>query len=651
MRTLSFNLCWSLYQTGRAGDLRNAPRVFSCLLIGRATGHRIHACRLHQSWQVRLEMKTETKGLFPTAVSKGDLQERSLRQIFRSSQTLRDLEDPSGVKTLTAIVQNKIQEHCQRGKAFFSQGEWEKAVICYSKAIYLNPQQVEFYVQKAEAFLQLCDFQSAVLNLRKAYSLSPAKEEYVERMAFILYLQGQSLFDQEVYGDALESFTRASELQPDNSVYRRRSISCLAALNRYHDCFWLVNEELDKDSKNPDLYILRAKLNEHFNQAILCYQDVQEAIALEPQHKEAQVQMQRLLKRAQKAKNQAMNKALKGNLKDALLKITFAIENSPFDARYLIFRGTLHRRLKDFNSAIDDYIKATELCEEEGAVAMEVQRQLLLTYNDFAVHCYTQGFFEEAVLLLNKALKGEKNEKGLYVNRGDCLFRLGELTFALADYQQALELSPMDFSVRRRVGMLLDELGLQEHKQGKYQQAVYRFSGAIESNPHLPHYYLHRAKSRLFLQDVMSAKEDVIITLLLDPENEAVLPVVTSLFPGQPIQDIISSKIAEVAKTILERKLQACPYSNSPAKLQWPPGALEDEPKEPGAQGEEPERALMDSESVISPCAMEHELYKQIAISRRTVSKISEVSCSRKGEKAGKIKVQKLLQLHVRDST
>lgn len=56
---------------------------------------------------------------------------------------------------------------------------------------------------------------------------------------------------------------------------------------------------------------------------------------------------------------------------------------------------------------------------------MEAQRQLLLTYNDFAVHCYTQGFFEEAVLLLNKALKGEKNEKGLYVNRGGSKALLG----------------------------------------------------------------------------------------------------------------------------------------------------------------------------------------------------------------------------------
>jgi len=29
-----------------------------------------------------------------------------------------------------------------------------------------------------------------------------------------------------------------------------------------------------------------------------------------------------------------------------------------------------------------------------------------------------QGFYEEAVILLNKAIKGEKKEKGLYVNRG-----------------------------------------------------------------------------------------------------------------------------------------------------------------------------------------------------------------------------------------
>ena len=48
----------------------------------------------------------------------------------------------------------------------------------------------------------------------------------------------------------------------------------------------------------------------------------------------------------------------------------------------------------------------------------DAQRQLLLTYNDFAVECFQKSFYDEAIILLNKAIKGEKNEKGLYVNRG-----------------------------------------------------------------------------------------------------------------------------------------------------------------------------------------------------------------------------------------
>lgn len=82
-------------------------------------------------------------------------------------------------------------------------------------------------------------------------------------------------------------------------------------------------------------------------------------------------------------------------------------------------RGTILRRLKDFNEAIDNYLKAVELCtDREESGLQEAQKQMLLTYNDFAVHCYAKGFYEEAVLLLNKAIKGEKSEKGLYINRG-----------------------------------------------------------------------------------------------------------------------------------------------------------------------------------------------------------------------------------------
>ena len=74
----------------------------------------------------------------------------------------------------------------------------------------------------------------------------------------------------------------------------------------------------------------------------------------------------------------------------------------------------------DFNAAIDDYLLALDKTDhnEESSLYIDTQRQLLLTYNDFAVECFSKNFFEEAIILLNKAIKGEKAEKGLYINRG-----------------------------------------------------------------------------------------------------------------------------------------------------------------------------------------------------------------------------------------
>ena len=51
-------------------------------------------------------------------------------------------------------------------------------------------------------------------------------------------------------------------------------------------------------------------------------------------------------------------------------------------------RGTLLRRLKDFSAAHEDLARARELGALE---AQEARRQLVLTYDDCAVHCYTLG--------------------------------------------------------------------------------------------------------------------------------------------------------------------------------------------------------------------------------------------------------------------
>ena len=46
----------------------------------------------------------------------------------------------------------------------------------------------------------------------------------------------------------------------------------------------------------------------------------------------------------------------------------------------------------------------------------------------------------------------------------DCFFQLGNLTFAEADYQQALALSPQDEGANIRMGLLQEKMGFCEHR-------------------------------------------------------------------------------------------------------------------------------------------------------------------------------------------
>ncbi|XP_066837128.1 tetratricopeptide repeat protein 16 isoform X4 [Anser cygnoides] len=428
----------------------------------------------------------------------------------------------------------------------------------------------ELYEQRAEAFLQLCDFQSATLNFRKVLALGPAREQHcLARLALVLDLQGQCLLDQELYSEALEAFTRAAELQPHRRVFRRRSILCLAALNKFPECLRMLNRDLAEDARNPDLYALRASFYERFGQLALCHQDIQRALQLEPQHGAAQALQQRLRRRGLEAKAEAVSKALCGDLCGALLKISFAIETNPLAAEFFTLRGALLRRLKDFSAACKDLAKARQLCADEGPEAQEAQRQLVLTYNDRAVHCYTLGRLDEAVMLLGQALRDERTEEGLYVNRGDCFLRLGELAHALADYQQALELSPGNLGVQRRVAAALHELGRRDAVARRYQQAEARFSAAIEHDPQAPLHYLHRAQARLCLRRVQSAREDAVRSLRLDPTDSEILSLTHHLFPRQTVQAILRSDTGHLAQETLAKTLQSPPEPTISADDAW----------------------------------------------------------------------------------
>lgn len=159
-------------------------------------------------------------------------------------------------------------------------------------------------------------------------------------------------------------------------------------------------------------------------------------------------------------------------------------------------------------------------------------------------------------MLLNKAIKGEKKEKGLYINRGDCFFRLNELHFSLSDYQQALEMDSSDWSVMCRLSVVYNEFGILEYYDRHYLEAIDHLTTSIQYNPRIGAYYLSRARARYMIEDMDGARQDVLMSLYLDPENKEVVSIFSRLFPGRAITDVMKSHAGMAAARQAEAAIQ-----------------------------------------------------------------------------------------------
>ncbi|XP_053337679.1 tetratricopeptide repeat protein 16 [Clarias gariepinus] len=504
-------------------------------------------------------------------------QEPAIQKLFVSSRIFQTSEvKQDGHLQGNLIIKDKANSHHQAGMKAVDQLEFERAVTCFTKAITLKPEETRFYVARAEAYLQLCDFKSAALDYKHARYLEPEKKSYLHRLAFIYYLQGQCYYDQGMLFEALESFAKAVELKPDFRPYHMRSLACLTALGRHSDAIRLLTNCFESDPPSSDLYTLRARLHHQFNQHLHCYYDLKAALRLNTSCPEAQALLDMMAQGAECSRQQAVTNAVEGELSQALEKISTALELNPENSQYYVLRGTLYRRLKDFTSAIEDLMIAVELRNDEAKdidgespkeskdLDQDAYIQLVLTYNDFAVHCFNQGFYSEATMLFNKAIQEQSVESGLFINRGDCFFRQKEWLLALADYQQAEKLNPQNTIIWLRLAVIHNTLGLHSYEELNFQEAADKFSVAIKYNPGVAQYYGNQAKALSRMQRMEEAEQNAVCALLLSSANDELVPLLLRLFPGCSLSDVISSGTAQTVKAQLMERIQTWKLAGFP---------------------------------------------------------------------------------------
>ena len=297
----------------------------------------------------------------------------------------------------------------------FEEGEFEKSLSKLRRAFNLNSFNIQYYLLKCESFLQLCDFKSALLTINKLLSIisvwadkedptyDELKIELLNKIAFCHYAQGVTNFDCKHYLEALESFNKANDLKPHNINYKIRSISCLYSLGRFNEAILLLNKliaENDASEYKPNLLVLRARINLKNYSLSECYFDLKRALEIDTQNKAAKAFLDQIEETAEQLRNSGLVLSLSNRVSDALNKLNGSISMNPIKAEYNLQRGILHKRMKNFNSAIDDFLVGLEKINhdqsKEPILFANFQRHILLTYNDFAIVCFEKKFYDDA---------------------------------------------------------------------------------------------------------------------------------------------------------------------------------------------------------------------------------------------------------------
>lgn len=154
-------------------------------------------------------------------------QPASLSVVTLSSYMLMSINFNNNLLTVSQTIKQSVDFFSfMKAMQCKEEGDFQRAIQLIGKDMVLQRDQPRHYVEKAEMFLELCDFQSAILNYKKACFLEPNNTEYYSRLAFIFYFQGQVFFDQRLYAEALESFSRASEMLPEKVGFHTRRYAC-----------------------------------------------------------------------------------------------------------------------------------------------------------------------------------------------------------------------------------------------------------------------------------------------------------------------------------------------------------------------------------------------------------------------------------------
>ncbi|KAH9155002.1 hypothetical protein AeRB84_002991 [Aphanomyces euteiches] len=469
------------------------------------------------------------------------------------------------------------------GDTWFRQGNYEKAIICYNKACFVNPDDYLIYSARGNAYAKLCDLKSAIANYKKLLSLmSTPPQSIKEEIAEVFNAQGYSYLVDKEYTTAILYLTDAVALDALQANYWLHRCLAYIGLENWTKALKDIDHAICIDANDADVLVLRAKLNWKLKLIDKGNSDIARAFRLNPSHPEVLDFEKKMWHQAQHLHDVACRHIINRQFEKSLDCLNSCIEFNAEDVKVLVLRASVYRELGKYDEAMADIERASRAYfdkqqpnsedsrneqDELGSHGLDAHSSLLsstshaidehpeithqrnLILNDVAVSEIKNGRFEAALNAMNLAIDAEVTmasrlagrviDYRFYVNRGDCYRALSKSQAALVDYNCALELQPMDAEIHTRIAMIRYHFGLELFNRGAFDKAEIEFTLAIRHNPKIYHYYIRRGDCYRYLEQNDRAFNDYKQAHTLCPNDAEVMAKIRQYNPniqGRKIQ-------------------------------------------------------------------------------------------------------------------
>lgn len=346
----------------------------------------------------------------------------------------------------------------EEGKTYYNNGEYDKAIEIFKKAVELNPNEYLNWQWLGRSYYERYsdgDEENALNSLLKAVELNPNDDSN-------WYWLGISYGMNSRYDKEKESFLKATELNPNNADnWYKLGISYFndKQYDKAIESFSKAVELNPNDDNNWDRLIWSYRFNGQYDKAI---ESSLKAIEINPNSRYYWhwLEISYYDNEQYKEAINSLSKALELlNIEEEEDKEDFWDTDSSADYRYCL--GRSYYSSGQYDKAIEPFSKATELNPENDI------------YWYFLGHSYYRNEqYSEAIDSLSKAVELNPDDDYCWYWLGNSYLNLEDYNNAVYSFKRSIEINPNDFDTWNDYGVALQRLNRIDEAKSAYSKAL-----------------------------------------------------------------------------------------------------------------------------------------------------------------------------------